>query len=378
MDDLTYQQVLADIYEETSKNALVHQTEYEEDEIPAIDKHEDELDNQEEFKTFGGSRQIVEVPKHLPKFDDKTTQSVRYNKDVQTRVISIDSRFRTDYNDASTNFLFKLVNPVKNVVSIRLSSIEIPNTYYNFSVPKGNTTFDIVYPSGSTNPDDVYTVDLIGDSATVFGGSSGINYYSSSSIDDFKSDLQAAINTALQGTPNPPTPIIKVDFDLKTSRFWLESSLGNEFDLDFGTGPYAYRQYDWGLGYNIGFRNKEYVGSFVYAAEAVADLIGPNYLFLSLYPDWKVVTHNHPDRTQFAPFAKIIVDAPKNDIIYDNGSNTVTKEYWLPQPITVSLFQVVLTDPYEEFIDLVGANVSLTVELKEIMNPSLYEHIRSI
>jgi hypothetical protein len=107
-------------------------------------------------------------------------------------------------------------------------------------------------------------------------------------------------------------------------------------------------------------------------------MLGPNYLFVSLYPDWKVVTHNHPDKSQFGPFGKIIVSVPKNDVIYDNGANTVTKEYWLQQPTTVSSFQVVVTDPYEEPIDLVGANLSLTVELKEIMNPALYEHIRQV
>ena len=72
------------------------------------------------------------------------------------------------------------------------------------------------------------------------------------------------------------------------------------------------------------------------------------------------------------------MSVPKNDVIYDNGANTVTKEYWLQQPTTVSSFQIMVTDPYEENIDLVGANLSLTVELKEIMNPALYEHIRQV
>jgi hypothetical protein len=79
-----------------------------------------------------------------------------------------------------------------------------------------------------------------------------------------------------------------------------------------------------------------------------------------------------------SPFAKVVITVPKNDIIYDNGSNTVTKEYWLNQPQDVKTFQIQITDPYEEVIDLAGGNVSLTVELKEIMNPALYEHIRSV
>ena len=102
------------------------------------------------------------------------------------------------------------------------------------------------------------------------------------------------------------------------------------------------------MGYNFGFRNKIYSGKSSYTTEGVLDLLGSNYLFISLDPDWKVVTHNHPDRTSFAPFAKVVVNVPKNDIIYDNGSNTITKEYWFAQPTNITSFQVILTDAYEE------------------------------
>ena len=126
MDKITYQQVLADMYEETAKNVLIDETEYEEEQVPARDttrQEVPELENPEEFQKFHGSRQIVEIPKHIPTYKDYTTQSIRYNKDVQTRVISVDSRFRSDQSDSPTNFLFKLLNPVKNVISLRLSSV---------------------------------------------------------------------------------------------------------------------------------------------------------------------------------------------------------------------------------------------------------------
>ena len=369
MEQLTYQQVLADTYEETAKSMLVFQREYEEEEgPPPDDKHPDEIENQEEFNEFKGSRQMVEVPKETPKYQDNTTQSVRYNKDVQTRVINVDSRFRTDYADPETNFLYKLLTPVKNVVSVRLSSVEIPNTYYNFSAVKGNIWISFTFTSGPYTsvgtqtlyiPDGNYT---IGD-PNVYTGTENI----------------VVTLANLLNQPFPSADPFIVNFDTITSRVTISSATSDPFILDFSqNSPFISRQYDWGLGYNLGFRQKTYDGSFIYQAEGVADMVGPNYLFVSLYPDWKVVTHNHPDKTQFGPFAKIIVRVPKNDVIYDNGADTVTREYWLQQPTTVSSFQVVVTDPYEENIDLVGANLSLTVELKEIMNPALYEHIRQV
>jgi hypothetical protein len=369
MEQLTYQQVLADTYEETAKSMLVFQREYEEEEgPPPDDKHPDELENQDDFNEFKGSRQMVEVPKEPPKYDDKTTQGVRYNKDVQTRVINIDSRFRTDYTDTETNFLYKLLTPVKNVVSVRLSSVEIPNTYYNFSAVKGNIWVTIQFTNGPYVSAGLKTL-YIPDGNYTIGDP---NIYTG--VENIVITLANILNQYFA----PAIPFI-VNFNTITSKVEISTSPGNEFILDFSiNSPFISRQYDWGLGYNLGFREKTYSGSFIYQAEGVADMVGPNYLFVSLYPDWKVVTHNHPDKSQFGPFGKIIVSVPKNDVIYDNGANTVTKEYWLQQPTTVSSFQILVTDPYEEPIDLVGANLSLTVELKEIMNPALYEHIRQV
>jgi hypothetical protein len=53
-------------------------------------------------------------------------------------------------------------------------------------------------------------------------------------------------------------------------------------------------------------------------ASVLPDVLGPNYIFLSLNPDWRTVEHSHPDHSNAAAFAKIVVDVNKNDIIYDN------------------------------------------------------------
>lgn len=182
MDGLTYQQVLADHYEETGKNVLVHQNEYSE-EVPPNDKHPDEIENQEDFQKF--------APRHTPdqheppaKSDDKTKFSVVYDKQTQVRLINVDSRFRnyggialpnvipttgdilTDFvgskvneqtakaralftQSSATNYIFKLKEPIKNVISVRLSTSEIPNSFYAFSRARGNVLFSICYPAAS-------------------------------------------------------------------------------------------------------------------------------------------------------------------------------------------------------------------------------------
>jgi hypothetical protein len=150
------------------------------------------------------------------------------------------------------------------------------------------------------------------------------------------------------------------------------------FDLDFTKTKFANRLTDWGLGYNMGFRDKLLTGNYIYVGTAIVDTVGFNYLYVGLSPDWKVIQHNLPETANQAVFGKVIVNVPKYDVIYDNGSNTLTKEYWLPQPTDIKTFQITLSDPYEQLIDLVGVDWSLTVELKEVLNPALYDHIREI
>jgi hypothetical protein len=65
------------------------------------------------------------------------------SNDLRKRIINIDSRFRTKYQDLSTNFSFQLEHTYKNIIRLRVASIEIPNMSYVFSNIKSNTSFYI-------------------------------------------------------------------------------------------------------------------------------------------------------------------------------------------------------------------------------------------
>jgi hypothetical protein len=82
-------------------------------------------------------------------------------KDTIKRIISIDSQYRDDKRSLSTNFTFSLSEQLKDVVSLKLYSIQIPQTWYtvpksygsNFFYLKGNT-------SGIDNGYHDYTIDI--------------------------------------------------------------------------------------------------------------------------------------------------------------------------------------------------------------------------
>jgi hypothetical protein len=82
--------------------------------------------------------------------DDVTlTKPLDYSKDVlnpllkQTvrRIISIDSSYRPNIKDIATDFTFNLSDPLKDVLSIKLYSVQIPYSWYTISKQYGSNFF---------------------------------------------------------------------------------------------------------------------------------------------------------------------------------------------------------------------------------------------
>lgn len=69
-------------------------------------------------------------------------------KQTIKRIISIDSQFRENKQLASTNFTFNLSEPLKDVLSLKLYSIQIPTTWYNVNTNYGS---NFIYLKGDTD-----------------------------------------------------------------------------------------------------------------------------------------------------------------------------------------------------------------------------------
>lgn len=70
------------------------------------------------------------------------------------RLISIDTQFRDDYyNSKSTNFQYTLPTVIREVISMELSALEIPSSYYQISRDLGNDYFWLQIPSKVTTDD---------------------------------------------------------------------------------------------------------------------------------------------------------------------------------------------------------------------------------
>jgi len=398
--DKTYLELLAENDEEArrefapnAKDLLTaNYVEYD-DHVDGHDAHPDELEDQHEFQRPQGSHQAAALLPEQPKDVHKTTTGVAYDKAVQIHVISIDSRFRTDQGSNPSNFLFKLLTPIKNVISVRLSSLEIPNTWYTFSEIRGNTSMFVIIPStdGSITGVSGRVVITEGNYTANTGSSNDIlievfsqlnNTFPNNSFSVFFNSISGKLSISCfekknppaggytylnqpKPKPNPNGPVV-VGFETPVL-----------FSINFADGIYSTREDNWGLGYNLGYRIQQTDAALVQTADSIIDVVDSNYVFLSLNPDWRVVEHNQPDSSQTAAFAKVIIDAEKNGIVYDNGGNTITKQYYLKQPTNITSFNIAITDEYDQYVQLEGGNVSMTLEVTEVLHSSLYEAMRA-
>uniref|UniRef100_A0A6C0DSM2 Uncharacterized protein n=1 Tax=viral metagenome TaxID=1070528 RepID=A0A6C0DSM2_9ZZZZ len=152
------------------------------------------------------------------------TRALDYSKDTlnpllkQTvkRIISVDSQYREDHSTLSTDFTFNLSDPLKDVVSLKLYSIQIPYTWWtinanygsNLIYLKGNSPgidtgdydISINITPGNYSPNDLVTtinnslsLALLSQPDTSFG-TTQINYNSNTSLCTFNLDIKKAYN----------------------------------------------------------------------------------------------------------------------------------------------------------------------------------------
>jgi hypothetical protein len=91
-------------------------------------------------KSEQSSTQKINFVKQLDYAPDTTNPLLQQ---TITRVISIDSQYRADKTKIPTDFTFELSDPLKDVVSLSLYSVQIPYTWYTIAKSYGSNFFYI-------------------------------------------------------------------------------------------------------------------------------------------------------------------------------------------------------------------------------------------
>ena len=212
-----------------------------------------------------------------------------------TQAISIDSRFRPNYYATkSTNFSIVLPAIQKNVVSLRVSSIELPTTYYAVSRNNGNSTclfIDLNDPEKGwllTLPDGNYEQSWA-ENSNAASIEKALN-------DAIAKALPVALDEGGYATPNPSgTTLTAADLTYNLDRisgksfftavaggifatdgFIVRFNVDNEGSLNLET------NLQMKLGWQLGFRAAEYLANPSCVSEGICLVCGPRYGFVSI------------------------------------------------------------------------------------------------
>lgn len=306
------------------------------------------------------------------------------SNDLRKHLLSVDSRFRSNQGETATNFSYALAHPYKNVIRLRLASVEIPNMFYTFT--DQNNSFIIT------------AIDITGVKRTVTITITPGNYVSV----ELLNAIQAEFDTKLR---DPYGLFFTISLDVNTARITIThtgislypvtipnptpSTSAKPFDITFATLEVFEQRYTaFGLGHNLGYRMPSYkvtnavavtgppaLTTYTLKAEAFIDVVGERYLLLAVN-DFYTVEHK-TDKTYLQGLAKIIIREEKYAVIYDDGASFISNEIIFPSPMDLKYMTIKLMDSYGKVIDLNGAEISLTFEITEVLNTRLYDFYRN-
>jgi hypothetical protein len=301
------------------------------------------------------------------------------NKRIITNYLLIDSKFRENYDTTnSSNFMVNLPTKLNNVVSIQLSSFEIPITFYGISANYGNNLFQLVI--NYLDEDAIETT--VCKNIIVPDG----NYNPFSFIESINNLISPRDEDGILLDADDIFGYIKVTVDLTdnysgTGRvtFMTEGSKENiitSFEIKF-IKPYNCNDFKFPLstriGYNFGFTKEEYKGEKKYVSEMIIEPATIRYFYLAI-DDYNNNNNNNQYITVYknsttltsSIIAKISVKSSYFSLIMENDLNITTEPREYFGPINLQKLQVSLLDDHGRILDMTQGNFSFTLLVKRL------------
>lgn len=301
------------------------------------------------------------------------------NKRIITNYLLIDSKFRENYDTTnSSNFMVNLPTRLSNVVSIQLSSFEIPITFYGISANYGNNLFQIVINYFDEN--DIETT--ISKNIIVPDGNynpfifiEAINNLISPRDEDGNlldiDDIFGYILVKVDLTENY-SGTGKVTFMTEGAKANLITSFEIKFIKPYNCNdtkfPLSTR-----IGYNFGFTKEEYKGEKKYVSEMIIEPSTIRYFYLAI-DDYNNNNNNNQYITVYknsttltsSIIAKISVKSSYFSLIMENDLNITTEPRDYFGPINLQKLQVSLLDDHGRILDMTQGNFSFTLLVKRL------------
>jgi hypothetical protein len=276
------------------------------------------------------------------------------------QTIILNSLYRDDYENTSpSDFNIVLPYQFKNVLSVRLSSVQLPNVIYCISARNKNN-FVYIFEEVTTNEGTVQIPDG--------------NY----SACDFVAILQQEINTQL-GTGGR----FSVGFDFISGKITISNN-ACDFQMSFLTDSNTeylanleYRQNNCApitelykqLGWIIGYRKAAYSGAKSYTTEGIYNGASAEYVYFVMNDFNKSQSQNIIGMFSQSIIgdnilAMIPLTSDSFSICFDSGADFIEKKREYFGPVNIQRLKIQLLNQFGEVIDLNRMDFSFSLELE--------------
>ena len=322
-----------------------------------------------EYDTSDDDNDLIKIPKNPVGISNNNTNTIVDNfsnvlapgqlnslkRITQVMNLNLNSCFRNDYYTSSTSdFKYKIPMIIKNVTSMRLASIEIPNSWYLFSHEKKNNSFIIETISNNTKsffpiviPDGNY------DSDTLVSYLNSTYFYESTELTQL-SYIAFSINTYNHKSKFEVTSIAPTSFSFNLI-FTAEDVNLNIMET-----------LGWALGFRIGsYKN---IDKCIFS-EGLFDGGGDRYIYVVVNDyqynsnELNIVGFNESIMGDNI-IAKIPMVQGKLSLVIDDNSNPLTKTRKYNGPVNIRNLQIKILDKFGSTINLNNMDFSLTLELE--------------
>jgi hypothetical protein len=300
---------------------------------------------------------------------------------LKTRVISkcltIDTRFRDNYNTTnSTDFTFQMPLKLNKVVSMQMSSFEIPVSFYGISASYGNNFLfiSITYPNPEYDDEPIqeFKVFIVPDG----------NYNAQDFVDKIN-DMVCPKN--FDGTSKYPDDLFsyitfvlditesgsgtgKVTLGTTGMRGCEITKISLDFTRDIN-GDVDSVDISSKIGWNLGFTQKYYDNKTKYVADTLIEPATIRYIYLAV-DDFNNSVNNHFitafNKSILNPniLARISIKGTYFSLLMENDLSIVTEPRTYFGPVDIQRLRIRLFDDHGRILEMNNANFSFCLVFK--------------
>jgi hypothetical protein len=300
---------------------------------------------------------------------------------LKTRVISkclnIDTRFRDNMTQtSSSDFLVNLPIRLQKVVSMQVTAIEFPVSFYGISAKYGNNYFNISLAQQLTEEDEIF------DESKIIIVPDG-NYNGTDLID--------TINTLVSGKNSDGSPldpgsmynyvVFRLDVtgtgSSGTAKVFIETT-GNlaytikeiniDFSLDINGNPDK-TPVTSKIGMNLGFLKRKYQGATGYISETLIEPATVRYIYLAI-DDFNNNVNNHFisafNSSILSPniLARISIKGSYFSLMMESDLNITTEPRKYFGPVDIQKMHIQVYDDHGRILDMNNSNFSCCILFK--------------